>query len=175
MVDLEDVVWKDVVGHESRFRISSNGELFSKHSSRILKKYINKKGYCILATRISGINKTFRLHRVVAEAFIDNPEGKPVVNHIDGCKHNNHVSNLEWCTHSENNIHALETGLASVDHLLKLNKLNRKLRDDEIRAIRDSYKPFDREFGSRALAREYGVAKSTILSIVNRERYIGVT
>ena len=55
--------------------------------------------------------KDFKGHRLVAEYFIDNPNDYPIVNHIDGDKANNHIENLEWCTYSQNNIHAYKNGL----------------------------------------------------------------
>ena len=59
----------------------------------------------------TGKRKDFKGHRLVAEHFIDNPNNYPIVNHIDGNKANNHIENLEWCTHSQNNIHAYKNGL----------------------------------------------------------------
>ena len=59
----------------------------------------------------TGKRKDFKGHRLVAEYFIDNPNNYPIVNHIDGNKANNHIENLEWCTYSQNNIHAYKNGL----------------------------------------------------------------
>lgn len=92
-------VWKDVVGYEEYFQVSNLGKLFSKRSQKILKQTISKTGYYTVATRLGGRNgicKCFKIHRLVAEAFIPNPEQKRTVNHIDGNKLNNNLSNLEW-------------------------------------------------------------------------------
>ena len=72
----------------------------------MLKPQKRKDGYCIVRLRKNGDTFALYVHRLVAEAFIPNPENKPCVNHIDGNKHNNCVSNLEWNTYSENNLHA---------------------------------------------------------------------
>jgi hypothetical protein len=106
--------WKDVVGYEGIFEVSSKGQMRRKGKDVPLKQLLNKKGYYAVATKPSGrygLNKTFRVHREVAKAFIPNPDGKPQVNHKDGVKINNNVSNLEWATASENVRHALEHGL----------------------------------------------------------------
>jgi len=102
-------VFKDVVGFEDYFQISNLGNIFSKRSNRVLKTHITKRGYVSLATKIGGrqgTNHCFRVHRLVAEAFLPNPENKPEVNHIDGIKTNNKISNLEWVTAEENMNHA---------------------------------------------------------------------
>ena len=104
-------LWKDVVGYEEYFQISNFGRVFSKRSNKILKTV--KAEYEIFTTRLSGRGKStcFKIHRLVAKAFIENPLDKHEVNHIDGNKHNNHVDNLEWTTESENKKHAYKAGL----------------------------------------------------------------
>lgn len=73
----------------------------------------DKNGYVHYYIRdlSAGKRKDFKAHRLVAEYFIDNPNDYPIVNHIDGNKANNHIENLEWCTYSQNNIHAYKNGL----------------------------------------------------------------
>jgi len=93
--------------------VNSSGEVYNKDGMR-LKTSVSRDGYEIIPHWVDGKFKTRPVHRWVAEAFIPNPENKPCVNHIDGSKTNNKVSNLEWVTYSENTIHALETGLKIV-------------------------------------------------------------
>ena len=73
----------------------------------------DKNGYVHYYIRdlSAGKRKDFKAHRLVAEYFIGNPNDYPIVNHIDGNKANNHIENLEWCTYSQNNIHAYKNGL----------------------------------------------------------------
>ena len=93
--------------------ISSNCEVRRVGKTTILKPYISK-GYLRYNIKYQG--KTYHLmqHRLMAQAYIDNPEGKDQVNHIDGNKLNNSTTNLEWCTASENQVHARDTGLNPV-------------------------------------------------------------
>ena len=106
--------WRDVVGYEKYFKISNKGNVFSKRSNKVLKLHTHPNGYYIFSTHLDGRKSKaicFKVHRLVAKAFIDNPENKPVVNHIDGVKLNNNVNNLEWCTHKDNTKHAILMGL----------------------------------------------------------------
>ena len=123
--------WKDIKGFEGYYQISNFGNV------RSLDRYVinNKNGgerfingklmkltkvkgreesdtkYLVVNLRSYGSNKVSLVHRLVAEAFIPNPNNMPEINHKDGNKENNFVDNLEWCTYSENNQHAIDTKL----------------------------------------------------------------
>lgn len=96
--------WRDIIGYEGLYKISNLGNVYSYKYNRCLKP----SGDDYLHVSLSK-NKKVRphnIHRLVAQAFIPNPENKPQVNHIDGNKCNNKVGNLEWVTATENTIHA---------------------------------------------------------------------
>lgn len=153
---MEKEEYRDVVGFEEYFQVSNLGNVFSKRSNRILKQ-AKRRDYWTFATKIggrNGINHCFSVHRLVAEAFIPNPEGKPFVNHIDGCKTNNMLSNLEWVTASENMAHAWATGL-----------LNRKLTAEQVLEIRAS------NLSQIKLGEIYGLSHVNIGRIKRREAY----
>lgn len=101
----------------NNYLIYTNGTIYNNQYNRWLKPQTDKDGYCQINLSADGIVKTFRIHRLVAMAFIPNPEDKPVVNHKDGNKQNNHVDNLEWATERENLFHALESGYFPHKHL----------------------------------------------------------
>lgn len=100
-------IWKDIPGYENKYQVSNLGNVYSYKHKRILKPYVVRKGYL----RVDLFDKNFtrrhqKVHRLVATAFIPNPENKPQINHIDGNTGNNVVTNLEWCTNDENQKHA---------------------------------------------------------------------
>lgn len=105
-------IWVDCVNH-SEYEVSDTGKIRSKKKNIILNSRINSAGYedVKIWDNKNRKHKHLRIHQEVAKAFIDNPNNKPEVNHIDGNKLNNNVSNLEWCTRSENTKHAIESGL----------------------------------------------------------------
>ena len=117
-------VWKDVVGFEGLYQVSNFGRVKSlakkagksSRDERIKTPIICCSGYAKVNTCKNNDQKQISIHRLVAEAFIPNPENKPCVNHIDGNKLNNHVDNLEWCTQKENVQHAIEHGLRTHSH-----------------------------------------------------------
>jgi hypothetical protein len=116
-------IWKDIKGYEGRYQISNlgrvksltksiwNGYTFRIKDEFILKGGKDKKGYLYVILSKDGIKSIYKIHRLVAQFFIPNPENKLEVNHIDGNKLNNSVNNLEWCTHQENIYHACTIGL----------------------------------------------------------------
>ena len=101
------MMWKDIYGYKGKYQISDSGVVKSYHGKdpqgKILSPKIDKDGYHIVCLHIEGKAKYFRVHRLVAEAFIPNLEGLSQVNHIDENKSNNTVKNLEWCDCKYNN------------------------------------------------------------------------
>ena len=105
-------IWRPVKGYEDYYLVSNKGNIFSiRNNRKLIIKVNSRHHYCEIEFNINGKTSYFRVHRLVAEAFIPNPENKPYVNHIDGVKQNNNVENLEWVTGTENNIHAIKAGL----------------------------------------------------------------
>ena len=97
-------IWKDIDGYNGKYQVSNFGRVKSIifNKERILKFRISEKGYSIVQLNINGIKKNYRVHRLVAQAFIPNPDNLPQINHKDENKLNNCVDNLEWCTNKYN-------------------------------------------------------------------------
>ena len=133
-------IWKDIKGYEGLYQVSNLGNVRSldilinckgargidKHirKGRILKKVINTKGYYYINLSKKSKIKNTRVHRLVAKAFIENPNNYKIINHIDGNKLNNRVDNLEWCTFSHNNKDAYKQGLKKPTWKGKYNNLH---------------------------------------------------
>ena len=133
---METEIWKDVVGAEGLYIVSNFGNVRRVRHEKITKlgnirvfkeKEIKQnihKGYMLVALQIKGV--TPLVHRLVAMAFIPNPENKKTVNHIDADKTNNHISNLEWSTHTEQMQHAVANNLLEVRGAPKFTKEYKK-------------------------------------------------
>ena len=142
---------------------------------------VNNRGYRAVVIR----RKTHMVHRLVAQAFIPNPDNKPCVNHIDGNKLNNHVSNLEWCSVQENNLHARQTGLhkQAIGHKIKYRsdytkskalanlKDKSKLSPDQVRYVRQVFVPRSKDFSATALAKQFGTSVAAMCKIVSGKSY----
>lgn len=122
------VEWRPVPGYESTYLISSRGDIWSIRRNRELICKQEKSGYRRITLSVDGESKTFSIHRLVALAFIPNPENKPTVNHINEDKSDNRVSNLEWATVKEQNAHGTRTAraMANTDWAARTAKMDYK-------------------------------------------------
>lgn len=119
-------IWKQIKEYP-RYSVSNLGRVKNNNTDKVLKGYMDFKGYqrvCIHC-RDEGIRKDLKVHRLVAEAFVPNPDNKPQVNHIDGNKQNNAASNLEFCTNQENQLHAYRV-LDSKERRRKIGEANKR-------------------------------------------------
>lgn len=122
--------WKRLIYHGEDlgdyYLISDTGEIKNSKTNLIRKKNINHEGYYFVSVSLgSRENKPcIKIHRAVAETFIPNPQGLPVINHKDGDKLNNSIENLEWCTYSENLQHAYAMGLIHITTCKKICQID---------------------------------------------------
>lgn len=162
-------IWRWVNGYEGLYMVSDHGRVMSmpgtyefrdgmrSKSGRLMELQDNGKGYKMVPLSRSGKTEFRTVHRLVAIAFLENKENKPDVNHIDGNKSNNRLSNLEWVTKKENMAHARD--------VLQTVPTNRDFTEEQIIAIRSD------ERCEREIADEYGVTQSTINAIRTGRTY----
>lgn len=132
------------------YYIEDNGNVYSESYGNYIKPFVHKDGYLIVKFHYNKKNKNYRLHRLLAEAFIPNPKNKPLVNHINGIKSDNRLENLEWCTKSENEIHAFKIGLKRISEKNKMatqERCNKPLIDIYNGIFYDSIKEAANLFG----------------------------
>lgn len=134
MTNLQEI-WKDIPDFEGCYQVSNQGRVksmprmvrtrhgFYNYPGKILNPTTRKGNYKIVTLCVNQIDQPRYVHRLVAQAFIQNPENKETVNHINGDKTDNRVENLEWCTPSENTNHALNIGI-NMSGRLGINKVS---------------------------------------------------
>ena len=164
---------KDVTGFEGRFMITDFGRLFSINGRwkgvKLMQPAVGKKeGYYITNLRMKPKNRHVRIHQLVGEHFVDNPDNKPQLNHDDGNKLNNHYSNLKWCTIAENIEHAVRTGLIDI----KGEKHHHaKLKDCDIPLI---FEMRNEGMLMKDIGNHFDVCRRTIGDVLNRRLWIHV-
>lgn len=124
-----DEEWCPIEGYESYYSVSNLGRVWSHRSNRALKPIISKTGYARVHLAVSGKTTTAPIHRLVATAFIPNPNNKPTVNHLNEIKTDNRVENLVWATYLEQNIHGtrIQRVVAHTDWKERTKKIDYKL------------------------------------------------
>ena len=163
-------MFTDIEGYAGVYGISRSGEVIRKGTGRILKTGL-RSGYPSLTLCKNNIKKFAHVHRLIALTFIPNPNNLPCVNHIDGNKENNTISNLEWCTFKENSMHAVRLGLISKDTCIKRNPSARYLTLEQAEEIRQRYVSACRINGARALGKIYGIPHTAVLLIIKGKTY----
>ena len=154
---------EDGIVYEDDYIVFENSDIFTMTGWKIKPELI--RGYL----RCTLHHRPILVHRLVAECFIPNPLNKPTVNHLDGDKFNNHVSNLEWATYSENQRHAYETGLIKPTK----GEMNgqAKLTAADVEFIRSHYKPRSHDYNVYTLAEMFGVYPQHISRIIHKQRW----
>ena len=166
--------WKDVIGYEGLYQVSTLGRVYSKKTNLYLVQ-MSKRGYMAVNLYFNRKMSTRTVHRLVALAFIPNPENKPQVNHIDYDRTNNKLSNLEWVTVQENSDHSYNNYIHhSLAHVKKVNDsgMNKK-----IVVMNDVYGNFIREYESMSAASidMCGKVSANICNHINKSERAGKT
>ena len=141
----------------SKYEVSSCGHIRGKRGIR--KPFVDRDGYLLVSLYTDDDKHvTYKVHRLVALAFIPNPKNLPIVHHKDGVRNNCHVSNLEWATNAEN--------LAAGNFVRGEKHHNAKLSDAEVIEIRRLYVKGSKDYSLHALSAKYGVSYGCIRNIV---------
>jgi hypothetical protein len=168
-------IWKDIKGFEKLYQISNIGNVkrlprksTNRHgdyilSERFLSLHVIPNGYKVVVITYNNKQYTKYIHRLIAESFIDNYENKKCVNHKDGNKLNNNISNLEWCTFQENVSHAIRIGLTP-QRTSKGNPM-RKLEEKQIKYIFE----LAEKYTNPELSEIFNVSIETISGILNNK------
>lgn len=166
-------IWKDIPEYEGLYQVSNLGKvknLFNYHSKKqsFIKPYKDAKGYLKIALFKDRKRKYFLAHRLVAFAFIENLQNKPYINHKNGIKNDNHVSNLEWCTDEENKKHAIENNL----YKLLDNHSRAILNIEKVKEIRYILQTQKRTV--RSIAKDFNVKEGVIHAIKQNKSWKNV-
>lgn len=174
-------IWLDIKGYEGHYQVSSFGrvkslarvvecrkDVFVNKKEKFLSDWDCGKGYRKVKLSKDGIEKSIRVHRLVAKTFLSNPEAKSEVNHINGIKNDNRLENLDWCTSSENTIHALNNKLKisqkGSEHGMS------KLTENDVLEIRK----IGRSKGLKEVSKIFNVSESLISNVLLNKIWIHV-
>lgn len=163
--------WCWIDGYEGLYMVSDQGQIMGTPKKTTCGHVLNltkkKAGYVHVCLCKDNEKRTYSVHRLVAKAFVANPNGKPEVNHINGNRSDNRAENLEWVTRGENEVHAFRVlgKKPNAPWRGKPRECARRFTHDQVRAIREDARP------SKAVAAEYGVSSTTVKNIRNKTIY----
>jgi len=171
-------IWKDIVGYEGYYQVSSFGRVkslsrikYRKNGKKVVPHVFPEKilrpeetwnGRLRVVLMVDKVKKRFLVHRLIALVFIPAIEGKPWINHKDGNPHNNKPGNLEWCTREENVEHAQKNGLFARGDKNGMSKLT----SVEVRLIREKYE--EENINQKELAKMFMVKQGTVSNVIRR-------
>lgn len=157
-----------IPGYDNMYCITKDGNVWSYYTNRYLNIHVNSCGYKQVNLREGGKSKTMRIHRLLAMAFLPNPDNLPCVNHKDGDKQNNSLDNLGWCTQSDNLKHAHKVGLNTMPCQIGSKHSQAKLTEEDVIEMR-----WLRKMGAlqKDIARAYGVSRGNCRDIINYRRW----
>jgi AraC-like DNA-binding protein len=161
----DDGGWRTIDGH---YEVSRTGSVRRTRDGRIMGQWLSAQGYSLV--RLARPRRTIRVHRLVAKAFIPNPDSLPFVNHLDCNRSHNDASNLEWCTQKENLDHAERLGRMRRNYWKGRRSPRAALSEEiaeEIRATRRAT-----GLSLEKLARQFGASKRTVGRIISGETYV---
>lgn len=164
---MEKEIWKEVKGFEN-YLVSNLGNVKTK-AGRLKAINYGSCGYGYLELWSKNKSKHFRVHRLVAQHFLDNSDNLPQVNHKDGDKKNNKLSNLEWCSAKENIRHAIDNDLSSIKYGSR--NLASKLKEEDVLFIRANAKT---THTVRELSKMFKVSTTNIYNILANKKWVKV-
>lgn len=166
-------MWKIIIidGYETVYEVSTMGRVRNSLTGHILSPGTNRGGYRYVNIFVNGVRCNCRVHRLVANAFIPNPENKPIVNHIRGKANGDAVDNLEWSTSSENNYHAYATNLKQklVGEQVYTSKLTENIVNEICRLLEDG------SLCVREIAEKLNITRSLVEGILYRGHWSHIT
>ena len=184
-LDTQQEVWSWIPGYKNLYAVSNEGRVYSTRSCRCLNPKLSRAGYLRVNFAVGGVMRTFSVHRLVANAFVPNPDGKPTVNHLNEVKTDNRAENLEWATMREQNVYGtrIQRAVANTDWQKRSRKMDYQAiasKHDYFNMQKKQMKPvhqldmhgsFIAQFPSlAAAARAVGASPGGICSCLKKQR-----
>jgi len=166
-IDMKKIKTKEIKGFDGLYTINTMGKVFSMKTGKEKTQLLSNAGYYRVHLFNNGKGKIFSVHRLVAETFIPNSKKLPCVNHIDGNKLNNRVSNLEWVSYADNNAKAVKTGLSPQG----ADVYNSAFSEEQVHFIREL---FFIGYSKTKLARVFKVSVTALTDMVNGKTYSNI-
>lgn len=170
VTNLDSEEWRDIAGYEGLYQVSNFGRVKSFHKGKIsiMTPYVTPNGYLMVTLHNGKNRKRMTIHRLVAKAFLSNPENFPAVDHKFGNKFDNCAENLEWVSYAENTDRAIDMGL-----IKSKGEENpcAVISNEDAAYCRKVYIRRDKKFGAAALVRKFGISKASMWRIVTGKSY----